>query len=271
MKIFSCMNFRVLETLLVSYLLLSFWACTQQEGIELTFVQYNVGAFNKYDSSGVEAIARAVKEMNTDAMTLNEVDSCTTRTGQADQLAAFAQEMGGWNHHYAAAMPYKGGAYGVGVAASPAFDVVRADRIALPKLNGREPRAVAVVEYKDFVLCSTHLDLTLESQLGQVEVINHYMDSVYADCGKPVFLGGDFNCFPDSEPVALLKQTWTLLTPQVHSFPSHAPDRCIDFIFVRPNGKTVSVESTSIPRTLQTADLATASDHLPVVVTVTIK
>ena len=243
----------------------------QQAAKEYTLVQYNVGAFHKYDSSSVEHIARAVKEMAADAVTFNEVDSCTTRTGQVDQMAAFAQEMGGWSQHYAAAMPYKGGAYGVGVAAKPELEVVRTDRIALPKLDGREPRAVAVVEYRDFVLCSTHIDLTLESQLGQVKVINHYMDSLYADCGKPVFLGGDFNCFPDSEPVALLKETWTLLTPETVSFPSHAPDRCIDYIFVRPNGRKVTVKEAAILQTLQSADPATASDHLPVVLTVAIE
>ena len=236
-----------------------------------TIVQYNVGAFSKYDASGVEAIAAAVKEMAAEAVTFNEVDSCTTRTGKVDQMAAFAEAMGGWNHHYAAAMPYKGGAYGVGVAAKSGLEVVRTDKIALPKLDGYEPRAVAVVEYKDFVLCSTHLDLTLESQLGQVAVINHYMDSLYADSTKPILLGGDFNCFPDSEPVALLKQSWELLTPVTNSFPSHAPDRCIDFIFARPQGKKITVDATEIPVTLQTADLATASDHLPVVLTVTIE
>ena len=154
-------------------------ACQQPK--KYTIVQYNVGVFSKYDSSSVEHIARAVKEMAADAVTLNEIDSCTTRTGEVDQMAAFAQEMGGWSQHYAAAMPYKGGAYGVGIASKPELEVLRTDRVALPKLNGREPRAVAVVEYKDFVLCSTHLDLTPESQLGQIEVLNHYMDSVYAD------------------------------------------------------------------------------------------
>lgn len=245
-------------------------AC-QQQAQKYTIVQYNVGAFSKYDSSSVEHIARAVKEMAADVVTFNEVDSCTTRTGEVDQMAAFAQEMGGWHQYYAAAMPYKGGAYGVGVAGKPEFEVLRTDRIALPKLNGREPRAVAVVEYKDFVLCSTHLDLTVEAQLGQIEVLNHYVDSVYADCGKPVFLGGDFNAFPDSEPIVLMQKSWELLTPVTNSFPSHAPDRCIDYVFVRPNGKKVSVETAEIPVALQTADVATATDHLPVVLTVTVE
>lgn len=247
------------------------FACKPAEKVSLTIVQYNVGAFSKYEGSGIDAIVTAVKEMGADAVTFNEVDSCTTRTGVVDQLASYAQGMGEWNQYYAAAMPYKGGAYGVGVAAKPELEVVRTDKIALPQLDGREPRAVAVVEYKDFVLCSTHLDLTLESQLGQVKTINEYMDSHYADCGKPVFIGGDFNCFPDSETIALMKETWTLLTPVTNSFPSHAPDRCIDFIFARPNGKKINVEYTEIPETLQTANLATASDHLPVVLKVTIE
>lgn len=252
-------------------LAMGLFACKPAEKVSLTIVQYNVGAFSKYEGSGIDAIVTAVKEMGADAVTFNEVDSCTTRTGVVDQLASYAQGMGEWNQYYAAAMPYKGGAYGVGVAAKPELEVVRTDKIALPQLDGHEPRAVAVVEYKDFVLCSTHLDLTLESQLGQVKTINEYMDSHYADCGKPVFIGGDFNCFPDSEPIALMKETWTLLTPVTNSFPSHAPDRCIDFIFARPNGKKINVEYTEIPETLQTANLATASDHLPVVLKVTIE
>ena len=84
-------------------LLMVVFAC-QSNGKKttVTLVQYNVGVFAKYDSSSVAAVANAVKELNADAVTFNEVDSCTTRTGSVDQMAAFAQEMGGWNQHYAA-------------------------------------------------------------------------------------------------------------------------------------------------------------------------
>ena len=44
----------------------------------------------------------------------------------------------------------------------------------------------------------------------------------------------------------------------------------IDFIFVKKNGNGVVVEETSVPRNLNTVDLATASDHLPVVLKVKI-
>lgn len=246
--------------------LLMLAGCAQEKKVSLTLVQYNVGAFSKYDSSSVDVIADAVKEMKADAVTLNEVDSCTVRTGGVDQLGAFAKSMGGWNHHYAAAMPYQGGAYGVGVASAPHLKVVRTDKVALPRLDGREPRAVSVVEYEDFVLASTHLDLTLESQLGQIEVINHYMDSVYRDSAKPVFLGGDFNCEPGSEPLLLMEKTWELLSVTSYSYPSEAPRKCIDFIYVRPHGRTVTVTDTEVPTDLDTVGLAVASDHLPVIV-----
>jgi endonuclease/exonuclease/phosphatase family metal-dependent hydrolase len=241
-------------------------AKSEQTKVSLTLVQYNVGAFSKYDDSGVDAIVKAIKEIGADAVTLNEVDSCTTRTGCVDQLAAFAQSMGGWNHHYAAAMPYKGGAYGVGVASDPELKVVRTDKIALPRLDGREPRAVSVVEFEDFVLASTHLDLTVSSQLGQIEVINHYMDSVYKDSSKPVFIGGDFNCEPGSEPLLLMEKTWELLSVTTNSYPAEAPRKCIDFIYVRPNGRTVTVTESKIPTDLTTVSLPVSSDHLPVIV-----
>ena len=255
----------------VACLALALAACRTEQKHTVTFVQYNVGVFDKYEASGFEAVANAVRELGADAVTLNEIDSCTTRTGVVDQLAVFAETMGDWKFHYASAIPYKGGVYGVGVASRPDLAVVRTDKVALPKLDGHEFRAVSVVEYENFVLCSTHLDHTPESQLGQIAVLNHYMDSLYADSTKPVFIGGDFNAFPDSEPIAFMKQSWELLTPEEFSFPSHAPDRCIDYIFVRPNGKKITVESTSIPQTLPTSDLSTASDHLPVVLTVSIE
>lgn len=237
----------------------------------VTLVQYNVGVFDKYEESGFEAIASAVREMGADAVSLNEVDSCALRTGSVDQISVFAEELGDWNKYYASAMPFNGGAYGVGIVSSPKLKVVRTDKVSLPKLNGREPRALAVVEYEEFIYASTHLDLTEESQLGQVAAINDYIDSVYPGDGKPVFLAGDFNCRPEGSTIQLVKQSWNQLTPDSFSFPSHAPDRCIDYIFVRPRGRKITVRSAEVPVNLQTADLATASDHLPVVLSVIIE
>lgn len=262
---------KLIRNLIVILGAIAMCACNVTEPVGLTLVQYNVGAFHKYDSSSVDSIVWAVKEMGADVVSLNEVDSCTTRTGSVDQLAVFSAGMGDWNSFYARAIPYKGGAYGVGVVSAPSFDIVRTDRVALPKFDGKEPRTVAVVEYEDFVFASTHLDLTLDSQLGQITALNHYMDSVYADYCKPVFLAGDFNCEPGSEPINLMMRSWILLSPERFSYPSPDPIKCIDYIFVRPNGGKVEVKSTEIISDLETVDLSKASDHLPIAVKLTIK
>lgn len=261
----------ILKTCLCVAAVLVTGACCKSESVSVTLLHYNVGVFDKYSESSLESVAGVVKGLNADVVSMNEVDSCTVRTGQVDQLVAFAEAMGGWNHHYASSMPYDGGAYGVGVVSSPSMEIVHRDKVALPRYDGREPRVMAVVEYKDFVFASTHLDLTPESQLGQMEVINNYIDRRYSDSGKPVVLCGDFNCEPDSEPLLAFKESWTLLSPSEYTYPSPEPVKCIDYIFVRPNGGTVKVESAEVPAEVAGQGLDVVSDHLPVVVKITIK
>ena len=262
---------RTVNIFVAAVMVIGLSACRPvQKSFDLIVVQYNVGVFDKYDGSGFEPVARAVSELGAEVVTLNEVDSCAVRTGKVDQLSLFADVAGGWNYHFVSAMPFDGGAYGVGVASRPELEIIRTDKVALPKMNGFEPRALAVVEYWDFIICSTHLGLREEARLEQVKVINQYFDNIYPDCCKPIFLCGDFNSLPDSGTLRLLQQTWQLLTPEDLSFPSHMPDRCIDYIFVRPNGKKVTVKSAAVVQSLTTVDLATASDHLPVVLSVTV-
>ncbi len=246
-------------------------ACNDPGCKDITFMHYNVGAFHKYDSSSVEAVVRAVRETRADIISLNEVDSCTTRTGSIDQLSEFARKMGNWNSFYASAIPYKGGAYGVGVSSSPRYEIVRTEKIPLHKFDGKEARVVALVEYEDFVFASTHLDLTYASQMGQINQINHYVDSLYSMSGKPVILCGDFNCEPDSEQIKLMKDSWIMLSPEEFTYPSYAPIKCIDYVFVRPNGRKIIVEHADVVSHLETVVPATASDHLSVVVRLTIK
>lgn len=242
------------------------------DGKSFTLAHYNIGAIRKNADSSVRTISDVLKELQPDVVSLNEVDSCTTRTGRVDQLSELASQMGEWNSHYGAAFPFQGGAYGVGVMSRPEMRILKTDRVSLPKLTGGEARAVSVVEYEDMVFASTHIDYkSVDVQKAQIEIINNYMDSLYRSSSKPVFLCGDFNFEPDSPSMELMKESWSLLSPEDYTFPSHAPIKCIDYIFVRPQGRTVKVKKTVIPHSLQTASVATVSDHLPVAVTVCIE
>ena len=253
--------------------ILAFFALTScgHDEVALRLAHYNVGAFKKTPDSSVGVIADMMKEIGADVLSVNEVDSCAVRTGQVDQLAEFAEKMGDWGCHYTAAMPFQGGAYGVGITYDPKLNFVKKDRVGLPKLSGSEPRVLAVTEFEDFVFATCHLDYkNEETQLGQIAVINEYVGAVYGDSEKPFFLCGDFNCEPGSEPINEMLKSWEQISTCDLTYPAVDPVKCIDFIFVRPGACEVKVKSAEVRTDFQEGDVKTASDHLPVVVEVEI-
>lgn len=227
-------------------------------------VTYNVGVFNKYIKDDFELVADLLKLSGAEAVCLNELDSCATRTGGVFQLARIAELMGGWSYHFGPAMPFQGGKYGVGVISQQ--KPLDAYHIALPKADGWEPRALAVVELEDYVLATAHLDYkTAAAQKAQIAVIDSVMTARYGRSGKPVFLGGDMNARPDSEAIALLRKRWKILTAtDGGTIPSEAPKACIDYIFLLDNGASCEVISSRVITESAAGDVAKASDHLPV-------
>lgn len=254
-------------------LIFAFFALTScaHDEVALRLAHYNVGAFKKTTDSSVEVIADMMREIGADVVSVNEVDSCAVRTGQVDQLADLAVKMGDWGYHYTAAMPFQGGAYGIGITYDPSLNLVKKDKVALPKLLGPEPRALAVTEFEDFIFATCHLDyVSEETQLGQVAVINEYVDAVYGECEKPFFLCGDFNCEPGSAPISVMQQTWTLISETELTYPAVKPRKCIDYIFVRPGKAEVKVVGSKVYTDFTTGNVETASDHLPVIADVVI-
>ena len=165
-------------------------------------VQYNVGAFSKEIDNSVPMVAAMMKEIKADAVSANELDSCNTRH-MNNQLADLAGEMGGWDFRFSRAMPYRDGAYGVGVTVRD--KIIDAMTVALPKDSGSEPRACGVVETARFVLASTHLDhRSKEAALLQAQTLTKAIKAKYGDSTKPVFLAGDMNSRPESEVLAEL-------------------------------------------------------------------
>ena len=133
-------------------------------------VQYNVGVFAKEVENSIPMVASMMSEIGADAVSLNELDSCTTRHGNY-QLSDFAEAMGGWEYRFSRAMPFAGGAYGVGIVVPE--KILDAFTVALPKGKGTEPRACGVVETKRYVLATTHLDYKdMPSMVIQAKTIN---------------------------------------------------------------------------------------------------
>ncbi len=241
------------------------------EAAPICLVTYNVGGFFKSESNSTAMIAAMMKELGADVISMNELDSCTTRHPEF-QIRDFTEAMGGWNYTFAPAMDYKGGAYGIGIASSPELIIQAQHRLTLPKGDGSEQRALAVCEFEDFVFCSTHLDhKSSAAQLAQAQKISTWIEATYGTSSKPVILCGDFNALPESETILFMKKGWKVVSPESPTFSSSKPSKCIDYIMIYKNAATkVSVLSAKVKYSFSSGDVKTASDHLPVMVKIKI-
>ena len=247
-------KFRMLPPLLgLAFLLAGCGDSRPAETVRL--VTYNAGTFNKYIADDYPLVAEMMREVGADAVCLNELDSCTTRTGGVFQLERIARAMGGWDYRFGRAMPYRGGSYGVGVMTRER--ILDHFTVALPRGEGAEPRVLTVVELARYVIATTHLDHTsAAAQRDQVAVINRVMRERYSEASKPVFLGGDLNALPDSGTLRALQEAWTVLTPtDGGTYPSHDPKKC---------GVTSETAGARVLHRFEAGDAARASDHLPV-------
>ena len=246
-------------------LLLAGCEAKPSEAKTLRLATYNVGAFRKYPTSSIDQMVKMMKELDLDAISLNELDSCNARGG-ADiyQLKLFADGMGNWPYQWGQALDYRGGGYGVGAAVKPEHKVIDKWSIQLPKSDDSEIRALAVIETEDFVFCATHLGLSQQSRADQMARINEEIAHRYPASDKPVFLCGDFNAEPESENIQSFLENWEQLTGTDVSFSTEKPRKCIDYIFRYRSSAPVEVVSTNVCYEFSSARPEDASDHFPV-------
>ena len=255
--------------------ILAFTMCSapnKKNADTVTLVTYNVGVFSKSGTNTSDMVAAMMKELSPDAISLNELDSCTQRNPYF-QIKDFAKKMGGWYFLYAPAIKHQGGKYGIGIVNSPKLTALKRYSISLDKMDGGEQRALAVVEFQDFVFCSTHLDhRSSTAQLRQVAQIDSLVAADFGLSGKPVILCGDLNCLPDSGTIAELEKNWTVISPDAFTFSAKNPSKRIDYFLVRKStADRIEVKDARVCRTFKSGDVAVASDHLPVLVTIKIK
>lgn len=232
-------------------------------------MSYNVGVIKKFvneeftSDDNVKLIAEIIREAEADVVCFQELDSCTSRN-RYFQLDVLSKQMGKeWRYNYAPAIPNRGGTYGSGVASKN--EPIKCFDILIPTRKGSEDRVVAVMEYEDYVIASTHLNY---NQNDQVELINKTMIELYADSDKPVFLGGDMNAQPGSEMMLEFEKHWKLLSTVSER---SVQDRmvCIDFVLQFKNKAPIAevVNAHSILYS-NAGDMWKASDHFPIYVDV---
>lgn len=235
----------------------------------LRLLQYNVGSFGKYMDNSTLMIADMVRELDADIVSLNEVDSCNRRHHTFQSLD-LADALGGWNQVYGRAMSYKGGSYGNAVICPE--EIIRHIVIPLDKGNGAEARCAVLAETRRYVFVSAHLDYKMEAGPSQARQLSESVKSLCAGCGKPVFLAGDMNNYPDSETIAVLQKDWELLSvTNASTFPCPDPNVCIDYIMVLRGGPSIELTGSSVADKFKKGNVETASDHYPLFVDIRLK
>lgn len=131
-------------------------------------------------------------------------------------------------------------------------------------------RYLLVCEFTNIVVAATHLDVDSSgasakaSRLESVAKIRETLAPFFAG-GKPVMLAGDWNCKPNSEEIAAMREFMTILSPTngVRTYHNHSATGAgsvIDYIAV-DSGHTDDLYDI---RSYVVEDIVT-SDHNPVV------
>lgn len=230
----------------------------QAENIRV--MTYNVRHCEGLDGHlDIARTASVIEKAAPDFVAVQEIDSCTERTGRVDQL----RELGIatlMHPTFAAAIPLQGGAYGVGLLSRERPISVR--RIPLP--NDSESRVLLVCEFRECVVACTHLSLNEADHAASADVI----EQEAARWQKPFIIMGDWNSRPDSPFIARIKQHFSLLSNTKYAtFPADEPKECIDYIAAyRPQGPAQAVRASF--RVLKEPQ---ASDHRPLLASLELK
>jgi len=245
-------------------------ACTRQQTTSsansstLRVLSYNVHHANPPDRPGVidlDAIAAVIRREQPDVVMLQEIDVHTGRSGKTVDEAAELGRKTGLHAYFIKGIDYDGGEYGVALLSR--FEMTNRRRIPLPTDSATkgEPRVLGLATIqlpnkRAVTLACTHLD-------AQKASVNRHLQAteiarILKQEKLPVILAGDFNDYPDSETLRLLR---TVVEPSCQTcpptIPVENPKRAIDFITFTPQAAFRVVEHRVIPERL-------ASDHLPV-------
>ena len=226
---------------------------------ELKLMSYNIrGGLGMDDFWDLGRSIAVVKKVRPDVLCLQEVDIGTSRSFGANEPQAMGHILRPiWRWSFSKTMDSMGGEYGI--AMLYAEKPLSVEKLIYPKAAEKnEPRSLLVCEFKDYVVCSTHLTLIDDERPLALDT----MVKTAQKFKKPVFIAGDFNSTPDSPFMKELQKHFTILSDTtVKTAPARKPDCTIDYVIVdNAHAKDVTVEEFKVLNEPE------ASDHRPLAI-----
>lgn len=203
--------------------------------------------------------AEVIRRVQPDLVALQEVDDRTERTGRVDQTGELAR-LTGLQGRFARQIDYEGGRYGQAILSrAPLSDI---SVHWLPGMPPREQRIAAAVDVTVDGQPLTFVTTHLHHQNGEFrEQQAARLNTLFADAQHPVILAGDLNAEPDSRPLQILREQWSVASAQqpLRTFPAAEPTKQIDFVLYRPAERLRVLSAEVLPEPV-------ASDHRPLLV-----
>jgi endonuclease/exonuclease/phosphatase family metal-dependent hydrolase len=225
-------------------------------------IRHGAGMDGRVD---LERTADVIRAFAPHVVLLQEVDSCTARTGGIDQAGALAELAELPHYAFGRFMEYEGGAYGMAILS--ATPILQEWNHELP--GGTEPRSALAARIRpspstsELVFVGIHLYRT---EVERFEQARRIIDRLGEETA-PVLLVGDFNSQPGDAVMRLLGGEWKLPSKPAddrRTWPADTPRVEIDHAMYRPEERIEVLDYRVIDERL-------ASDHRPVLLLVAVR
>ncbi|MEM7066614.1 MAG: endonuclease/exonuclease/phosphatase family protein [Cyanobacteria bacterium P01_B01_bin.77] len=286
-------------------------AATPVTDNSLTLVSYNIGYLSGltnnqaverskqlFDDNLSDAIA-ALQSLNPDIIAFQEIDLASRRSYNVNQVDALASALDfptaglaiNWNKNYVP-FPYwpisaHFGKIVSGQAVLSRYPIVENQRVVLEKVASRpffynavyldRLAQVTQVQHQDrsIIVINIHLEaFDTPTRLNQTRAVRELAETYAQEF--PVVVVGDFNSAVNrpeegERSIEIMTESalFTAATPQEQwasqpTFPSESSEHKLDYVFYTPT--TIEPENIRV-----VTEAGTASDHLPLVMTFTLK
>lgn len=254
---------------------------TDKDQPEITIANFNIAGGLRKHKVNLDLVANAIKAMDADIITLEEVDQNTTRSDGLDQAKVIAEKTGMY-YLFGKATDMKGGNYGNAILSK--YPIVKSKTFLLPS-GDFEQRSLMLSQINvpafdsPIYVFNTHFDWHEEDEvrMSQARFINSIVfDDLDLDDEFPnlvsgiMVLLGDFNSVKNDRVIKELEKYWTLVKQEnvdTRTWPAGNPGLDLDHIFTSRN-QIWQVEQFIIPNDgneWNGIKWPLVSDHIPVI------